>query len=259
MQALVSRMGERKGPLCSQWPCCQGLLEQACRAGKEDASKLWSAAITFILNLESLRIALLSPAKGAVRPWIMLHCERECVQVVCINPASRPRATPALLHFGEGDRWGMRCRSSQGAERLASSRSHDGTHAFTDICPQPQISFALFSPVSYALYFVVVLLHAGRFQVSSKLKSAKGKSTTVQKRHEERALLESSTLFTSCCTNQVYAGEAQAPEDQRGTRALPPSSFLLPSPPPSCPPSVWSSDASSLCSRPSASSLRSAP
>ncbi|KAK2852836.1 hypothetical protein Q7C36_008037 [Tachysurus vachellii] len=96
----------------------------------------------------------------SVWPWIMPHCEREfgdlampgptgrahislspsrCrtqanpVQVVRINPVSRPQATPELLQVGGGDRWGPRCRGLQGAERLASQHGHTPTHTHSDI------------------------------------------------------------------------------------------------------------------------------
>lgn len=55
------------------------------------------------------------------------------VQVVRINPVSRPRATPELLQVGGGDRWGPRCRGLQGAERLASQHGHAPTHTLSDI------------------------------------------------------------------------------------------------------------------------------
>lgn len=60
------------------------------------------------------------------------------VQVVRINPVSRPRATPELLQVGGGDRWGPRCRGLQGAERLASQHGHAPTHTHSDIRLPPR-------------------------------------------------------------------------------------------------------------------------
>ncbi|KAL7877574.1 hypothetical protein SRHO_G00042170 [Serrasalmus rhombeus] len=124
MQALVSRMGGQERPSSLTLAVLPGVTRACLQCGERGRIKVTERC--YHIHPQSRK-------------------PQDCSSVSCqgcraaMDNAALPRATPALLHFGEGDRWGVRCRSSPGAERLASSGSHDCTHTFADICPQPQV------------------------------------------------------------------------------------------------------------------------